>query len=64
MKYAEPRPYADPERAARRLLEIANEPVQDGRIHIEKINIVNRDESQERVRPLASMTFDEQPAHQ
>ena len=40
MKFAEPRPYADPERAARRLLEIANtiEPVQDGRIHIEKIN--------------------------
>jgi hypothetical protein len=26
--------------------------------------IVNRDESQERVRPLASMSFDEQPAHQ
>jgi hypothetical protein len=40
MKFAEPRPYADPEKAARRLLEIANtvEPVQDGRIHIEKIN--------------------------
>jgi hypothetical protein len=33
-------PYADPEKAARRLLEIANtvEPVQDGRIHIEKVN--------------------------
>jgi len=32
-------PYADPEKAARRILEIANavEPVQ-GRIHIEKIN--------------------------
>jgi hypothetical protein len=40
MKFAEPRPYADPEKLARRLLEIANtiEPVQDGRIHIEKIN--------------------------
>jgi hypothetical protein len=39
MKFTEPRPYADPEKAARRLLEIANtvEPVQDGRIHIEKI---------------------------
>jgi hypothetical protein len=39
MKYAAPRPYADPEKAARRILEIANsvEPVQ-GRIHIEKIN--------------------------
>jgi hypothetical protein len=40
MKFTERRPYADPEKAARRLLEIANavEPVQDGRIHIEKIN--------------------------
>jgi hypothetical protein len=40
MKFAETRPYADPEKGARRLLEIANtiEPVQDGRIHIEKIN--------------------------
>jgi hypothetical protein len=40
MKFIEPRPYADPEAAARKLLEIANsvEPVQDGRIHIEKIN--------------------------
>jgi hypothetical protein len=33
-------PYADPEAAARKLLEIANsvEAVQDGRIHIEPIN--------------------------
>jgi hypothetical protein len=40
MKYAETRPYADPEKAARKLLEIANtvEAIQDGRIHIEKIN--------------------------
>jgi hypothetical protein len=40
MKFAEPRPYADPEKAARRLLEIAStvEPIQDGRIHVEKIN--------------------------
>ena len=40
MKYAADRPFADPEKAARKLLEIANavEPVQDGRIHIEKIN--------------------------
>jgi hypothetical protein len=40
MKYAEDRPYADPEKAARGLMEIAStiEPVQDGRIHIEKIN--------------------------
>jgi hypothetical protein len=39
MKYATARPFADPEKAARRILEIANavEPVQ-GRIHIEKIN--------------------------
>jgi hypothetical protein len=34
------RPFAVAEAAARKLLEIANsvEPVQDGRIHIEKIN--------------------------
>jgi hypothetical protein len=40
MKFATARPYADPEQAARKLLEIANsvEAVQDGRIHIEKIN--------------------------
>jgi hypothetical protein len=40
MKYADTRPYADPEKAARKLLEIANatEAIQDGRIHIEKIN--------------------------
>ena len=40
MKLTEARPYADPEKAARKLLEIANsvEAVQDGRIHIEKIN--------------------------
>ncbi|MGY3610997.1 MULTISPECIES: hypothetical protein [unclassified Bradyrhizobium] len=40
MKYVAPNPYADPEKAACRLLELAHavEPVQDGRIHIEKIN--------------------------
>ncbi|MCA6108078.1 hypothetical protein [Bradyrhizobium cenepequi] len=40
MKYAEDRPYADPEKAARRIMELAHavEPVQDGRIHVEKIN--------------------------
>lgn len=40
MKFVEPRPYADPEAAAKKLLELANavEAVQDGRIHIEKIN--------------------------
>jgi hypothetical protein len=40
MRYVEPRPYADPEAAARKLMEIANavEPVQDGRIFIELIN--------------------------
>jgi urease beta subunit len=39
-RFATDRPYADPERAARKLLEIANttEAIQDGRIHIEKIN--------------------------
>lgn len=40
MKYADNRRYADPEVAARELMEIAAaiEAVQDGRIHIEKIN--------------------------
>jgi len=40
MKYIEPRPYADFDAAARKIIELANavEPVQDGRIHIEKIN--------------------------
>lgn len=40
MRYAAERPFADPEKAARRILEIGNsvEAVQDGRIHIEKIN--------------------------
>jgi hypothetical protein len=40
MKFIEKRLYAEPALAARRLLEIANtiEPVQDGRIHIERIN--------------------------
>jgi len=39
MKMIEDRPYADPEKAARKLMQIAFEvePVQ-GRIHIEKIN--------------------------
>ena len=39
-KYVEPRPFAEPEAAARKLMEIADsvEPVKDGRIHIEKIN--------------------------
>ena len=40
MKFTADRPYSDPERAARKLLEIANsvEVVQDGRIYIELIN--------------------------
>jgi hypothetical protein len=40
MKYTDGRPYADPEAAARKLVELAASipPVQDGRIHIEKIN--------------------------
>ncbi len=38
--FAEPRPYADPEKAARRIVEIAStiEPAQDGRIFVELIN--------------------------
>ena len=40
MKFAEPRPYADAEKAARRIVEIAStvEPAQDGRIFVELIN--------------------------
>jgi hypothetical protein len=39
-EYVQPRPFADPEAAARKLTEIANglEPLQDDRIHIELIN--------------------------
>jgi hypothetical protein len=39
-KFVGNRPYANPEAAARKLLEIANsaEAVQDGRIYIEKVN--------------------------
>jgi hypothetical protein len=40
MKYATDSAYADPEKAARKLIEIANsiEAVQDGRIYIELVN--------------------------
>ena len=40
MKFATDRPYADPEKAARKIVEIANsvEPGQEGRIYIELIN--------------------------
>ena len=40
MKFTADRPWSDPEKAARKLLEIANsvEVVQDGRIYIELIN--------------------------
>jgi hypothetical protein len=40
MKFAANRPYADPEAAARKLIEIANsvEAVRDGRIFIELLN--------------------------
>jgi hypothetical protein len=40
VKLAADRPYADPEKAARKLLEIANgvEAVQEGRIYIENLN--------------------------
>jgi hypothetical protein len=41
MKLTTDRPFADPEKAARRLLEHAHafEPIQDGRIYIEKLNV-------------------------
>ncbi|MCK1663399.1 hypothetical protein [Bradyrhizobium sp. 151] len=40
MKHVTERPFAKPEAAARQLLQLASgtEAVQDGRIHIEKIN--------------------------
>jgi len=40
MNFATDRPYANPETAARKILEIANATPapQEGRIHIEKIN--------------------------
>ncbi len=39
LKYAEARSYADPETAARRIMEIANTIEADqGKVHIEKIN--------------------------
>jgi hypothetical protein len=40
MKFAADGPYSDPEKAARKLLEIANsvEAVQDGKIYIELIS--------------------------
>jgi len=40
MKFATERPYIDPEKAARKIVEIANsvEPGQEGRIYIELIN--------------------------
>ena len=40
MKFIAPRPFANPAAAARKLMGLANafEPVQDGRIYIEKIN--------------------------
>ena len=40
MKFVAVRPFADPDAAARKLVEIANaaEAVQDGRIHVELVN--------------------------
>jgi hypothetical protein len=40
MKFVEKRSSADPKVGARKLVELANafEPIQDGRIYIEKIN--------------------------
>ena len=40
IKFAASRPFADPEKAARKLVGIANdvEAVQDGRIYIERVN--------------------------
>jgi hypothetical protein len=40
MKFANGRPYSDPDKAARKLVEIANavEPAEEGRIFIELVN--------------------------
>ena len=40
VKFVQPNPYADPEAAMRKLLELANgvEAKQEGRIHVEKLN--------------------------
>ncbi|UPJ40000.1 hypothetical protein IVB40_21990 [Bradyrhizobium sp. 40] len=40
MKHVTERPFANPQAAARKLIELAAgiQPVQDGRIHIEKVN--------------------------
>ena len=40
MKFVGPRPFVDPDAAARKLVEIANgvEAVQDGRMFIERVN--------------------------
>ena len=42
MKFVEPRPFADPDVAARKLVEIAStiEPVQDGRIYAELLRVL------------------------
>jgi hypothetical protein len=41
MKFVEPSPFADPDIAARKLVELANgiEAAQDGRIYIERVNV-------------------------
>jgi hypothetical protein len=40
MKFIEPRPFADPDTAAHKLVEIANgiAAVRDGRIYVEQVN--------------------------
>jgi hypothetical protein len=40
MKFGERRPFANPDLAARKLIEIANsvEPAQDGRIYMERVH--------------------------
>jgi hypothetical protein len=40
MKFTADRPYSDPDKAARRLMQHAHafEPIQEGRIYIEKLN--------------------------
>jgi len=53
MKFVKRRPFTDPDAAARKIVEIANdvEAVQDGRIYIERVKIVSGDWRQRRSVP-------------
>jgi hypothetical protein len=54
-KFVQPLPYANPETAARKLIELAHafEPIQDGRIYIEAINGPSDFSTRARLRSIA-----------